>query len=90
MTTTMTTATTTFFRTTWVSWHRKGKPFWILLEQLDDGAAVASAGPYASHLHLAPDRSPRQHLTTEFYRPDALPDAQQCQSAEAKPIVSRY
>jgi len=20
-------------RTTWVSWHQKGKPFWILLEQ---------------------------------------------------------
>jgi len=27
--------------------------------------AVASAGPYAS-LHLAPDRQPRQHLTTQF------------------------
>jgi len=22
-----------FSRTTWVSWHQKGKPFWILLEQ---------------------------------------------------------
>jgi len=22
-----------FFRTTWLSWHQKGKPFWILLEQ---------------------------------------------------------
>jgi len=22
-----------FPRTTWVSWHQKGKPFWILLEQ---------------------------------------------------------
>jgi len=21
-----------FPRTTWVSWHQKGKPFWILLE----------------------------------------------------------
>ena len=29
--------------------------------------AVASAGPYADHLHLAPDRQPRQHLI----RPDA-------------------
>jgi len=27
--------------------------------------AVASAGPYAS-LHPAPDRQPRQHLTTQF------------------------
>ena len=36
---------------------------------------MASAGPYAS-LHLAPDRQPRQHPTTRFYRPDALPAAQ--------------
>ena len=28
--------------------------------------AVASAGPYAS-LHLAPDRKPRQHPTTQFF-----------------------
>ena len=28
--------------------------------------AVASAGPYAS-VHLAPDRQPRQHPTTQFF-----------------------
>jgi len=39
--------------------------------------AMASAGPCANNLHLAPDRSPQQHLITQFfYRPDALPDAQ--------------
>jgi len=27
---------------------------------------VASAGPYANHLHLAPDRQPCQHLITHF------------------------
>ena len=27
-------------------------------EARDDGVAVASAGPYANHLHLAPDRQP--------------------------------
>ena len=32
----------------------------------DDGVAVASAGPYAHHLHLTPDRQPRQYLTTHF------------------------
>ena len=38
--------------------------------------AVASAGPHAS-LHLAPDRQPCQHPTTQFfYIPDALPAAQ--------------
>jgi len=43
-----------FSRTTWVSWHQKGKPFWITGAR-DDGLAVALAGPYANHLHLAPD-----------------------------------
>jgi len=33
--------------------------------------AVPSAGPYANNLHLAPDRS-----SLNFYRPDALSDAQ--------------
>ena len=28
--------------------------------------AVASAGPYANYLHLAPDRLPHQHLITKF------------------------
>ena len=45
--------------------------------------AVASAGPYAS-LHLAPDRQPRQHPTTQFFAgrmPFLLPN-QQRQSTE--------
>jgi len=36
---------------------------------------VASPGPHAKNLHLAPDK----HTNTpslSFYRPDALPDAQ--------------
>jgi len=45
-----------FSRTTWVSWHQKGKTLWILWEQEMMGVAVASAGPYANHLHLAADR----------------------------------
>jgi len=32
----------------------------------DDGVAVASSGPYANHLHLAPDRQPYQYLITQF------------------------
>jgi len=40
---------------------RKVKPFWIsgfldFNEARDDGVAVASAGPYATHLHLTPER----------------------------------
>jgi len=45
--------------------------------------AVASAGPHAS-LHLAPDRQPRQHHTTQFFtgRMPFLPPNQQRQSTE--------
>jgi len=32
--------------------------------------------PISNYLHLTPDRSPHQHLITQFYRPDALPDTQ--------------
>jgi len=43
--------------------------------------AVASAGPYA-FLHLAPEREPRQHPTTQFFtgRMPFLPPNQQRQS----------
>jgi len=49
----------------------------------DDGAAVASAGPYGIHLHLAPDHDSTSPL--RFYRSDALSAArpnQQRQSTE--------
>jgi len=47
--------------------------------------AVASAGPYAS-LHLAPDRQPCQHPTTQFFTGwmPFLPPNQQHQSTEGK------
>jgi len=39
-----------FSKTTWVSRHQKGNHSGAR----DDGVAVASTGPYANHLHLAP------------------------------------
>ena len=45
-----------FSKTTWVSWHRKRKINLDFNEARDDGVVVASAGPYANHLHLTPDR----------------------------------
>jgi len=30
--------------------------------------AVASAGPYANHLHLDLDKQPCQYLTTQFWQ----------------------
>jgi len=48
-----------FSRTTWVSWYQKGKSslnFKWGKRWRDFGMAVASAGPYANNLQLAPDR----------------------------------
>jgi len=47
--------------------------------------AVVLAGPYAS-LHLAPDRQPCQHLTTQFFtgRTLFLLSSQQRKSTEGK------
>jgi len=45
--------------------------------------AVASAGLHANNLHLAADTY-ISSLNFYFYRPDALQDAQPCQSTEAK------
>jgi len=37
---------------------------------------VASAGPYANNLHLAQTDNHTETPSLNFYRPDALPDAQ--------------
>jgi len=49
-----------FSRTTWVSWHQKDQTNLDFNEAADDGVAVQLAGPYTSHVHLAPDRQPHQ------------------------------
>jgi len=69
-------------RTTRVSRYQKGKPIWIYWSK-SQWVAVASAGPYAS-LHLAQDRQPCQHPTTQFFtgRMPFLPPNQQRQSTE--------
>ena len=74
-----------FYRTTWVGRYQKDKPFWIFWNR-DDGVAVVSARPYASHLHFAPDRSPCQHLISQVFtgRMFFLTPNQQCQSTEGK------
>jgi len=53
------------------------------------GLAVASAGPYAIHLHLTPDREPRQHFITQFVtgRMIFLPPNQQSQSTEDNLVI---
>jgi len=73
-----------FSRKTWVSRHQKGKTIQDFSQARDDGVAVASAGPYANHLHFAPDRQPHQHLITQFFmgRMLLLMPNQQLQSTE--------
>jgi len=66
-----------------VSQYQKGKTNLDFTEARDSEWQVASAGPYAS-LHLAPDRQPRQHPTTQVFtgRMPFLPPNQQRQSTE--------
>ena len=65
----------TFFKTTWVSWHQKGKPFWILQEQEMMGwqwhqlvhmQTICSSFQTHNHASTSP---------LSFYRPDAQPTA---------------
>jgi len=61
-----------FFKTTWVSWHQKGRTNVDVNEARDDGVAVTSAGPYADHLQLTPDST---HTSTSSltHKLDAIP-----------------
>ena len=68
---------TAFFpRSTWVSRHQKGKPFWILMKQemmgwqwhqLDHMQVICTSLQTDNHASTSP---------LSFYRPDALPVAQ--------------
>jgi len=80
-TTTPTTTTTTSFnglfsRTTWVSRHQKGQPFWILPEQ----EMMGWQWHHLDHMHIiCTSLQTDNHASTSplsFYRPDALPAAQ--------------
>jgi len=71
--------------TTWVSWHQKGKPFWILLEQemmgwqwhqLDHMQIICTS--------LQTDTTPVPHHSVFTGRMLFLPSNQQCQSTEGQ------
>jgi len=54
-------------------------------EARDDEVAVASTGPYANHLHLAPDiTTPVPHRSVFTGQMPFLPPNQQCQSTEGR------
>jgi len=64
--------------TTWVSQYQKGKPVRILMRQEITGFwdAVASAGPYANICTSLQTDNYTNTSSLNFYRPDAIPDAQ--------------
>jgi len=45
-----------FSRTTWVSLYQKNRTILAFNEARNDWVALASAGPYANHLHFVSDR----------------------------------
>ena len=50
------------------------------------GMAVTSAGPYPNNLHLTSDRDNHTNIKShDFYRPDALTDAQPTVSRHCRP-----
>ena len=71
-----------FSRTTWVGRYQRINIL-DFAEAIDDGVAVASAEPYANHLHLAPDRSPRQHLITPYFLQAGCPSCRPTNSVKA-------
>jgi len=69
--------------TTRVSRYQKGKTNLDFTGARDSEWQWHQLGHNYASLHLAPDRQPRQHPTTHFCRPDALPAAQPTASATA-------
>ena len=65
-----------FSRTTWVSQHQKGKPFWILLEQ----EVMGWQWHQLEHIQIICSSLQTENrastLLLSFYRPDALPATQ--------------
>jgi len=78
-----------FSKTTWVSQHQKGKPFWILLEQERIGGSDISWTICKSFAPRCRQISMPVLHHSSFYRPDTLllPD-QQHQSTEGKNIYA--
>ena len=76
-----------FSRTTWVSWHQKGKPFWILLEQ----EMVGWQWHQLDHMQIiCTSLQTHYHASTSsfsFYRPDALSAAQLTESKHCRHVL---
>jgi len=79
-----------FSRTTWVSRYQKGKTSLDLNEARDDGVLVWQWHQLDNMKTICTSLQIDNHTNTSslnFYRPDALPDAQPCQSTEGTKIL---
>ena len=80
-----------FSRTTWVSWHQKGKPFWILLKQeMINGSGISwtICKSFAPHSRQITTLVPHHSFFTGrmlFLMPN-----QQCQSTEGKDYTQTW
>ena len=79
-----------FSRTTWVSWHQTGRPFWILVQQemmgwqcyqLDHTQIICTSLQTHNHASTSP---------LSFYRPDALPAAKPTASMHRRQFQSLH
>ena len=77
-----------FSRTTWVSWHQKGKRFWILLNQQMTGwqwHQLVHMQIICTALHTDNDHASTSPLS--FYRTDALPATQPTASKHWRSLI---
>ena len=65
-----------------VNRYQKGKTNLDFTEARDNEWQWHQLGHMQKNMHIAPEKYPRQHPTSVFYRPDALPAAQ--------PTVSKH
>ena len=79
-----------FSRTTWVVRYQKDKPFWILLKQEMMGWQWHQLNHNANHLHLAPDRQPRQHLITPYFLQGGCPSCRPTNSVKSLKAKTRH
>jgi len=52
----------------WLSWHQKVKTNLEFNEARGDAVAVGTAGPYANHLHLAPEITTSAPYHLSFFK----------------------
>jgi len=77
-----------FSMTAFINQYQKGKTILDFTEARDDGVAMASAEPYAKHLHSIQTDNHANISPSNFYRLDALPAAPPTVSKHRRPFIN--